>query len=67
MRKGGRPPIFFQAMTAAERMRRHRARNAIGKDWQWLRRADPEFIGKRLAVAVHDFPKKAQIMGAGMK
>lgn len=57
MRRGGRPPLFFQAMTAAERMRRYRARNHIGKDWEWLKRADPEFIGKRLAVAVYDFLK----------
>jgi hypothetical protein len=53
----GRPPIFFRAMTDAERQAKRRARNAIGKDWQWLRSSDPEFIGKRLAVAVWDFAK----------
>jgi hypothetical protein len=53
----GRPPIYFEAMTPAEGQRRHRMRNAIGKDWHWLKRADPEFIGKRLAAAVFDYLK----------
>jgi hypothetical protein len=57
--KPGRPPIhFFGAMTPAERQQRHRARNAVGEDWQWLRRADTEFIGRRLALAVFDFAKR---------